>query len=125
MFDKLRVYYGLKVFQAYKWSFVIVVALMVSETAVGLSLPYLIGQQSQAFLDEVTILNNNHLKYLYLWIGLFAGQAGLRFLSSYNVNLVGARLMADFSCRLYDHIQVLPIQYFQENKIYFLDFSRT
>ncbi|MCP4862405.1 MAG: ABC transporter ATP-binding protein [Alteromonas sp.] len=116
MFDKLRVYYGLKVFQTYKWSFVIVVALMVSETAVGLSLPYLIGQQSQAFLDEVTILNDNHLKYLFLWIGLFAGQAALRFFSSYNVNLVGARLMADFSCRLYDHIQVLPIQYFQENK---------
>lgn len=116
MFDNLRVYYGLKVFQTYRWSFSIVVVLMIAETAVGLSLPYLIGQQSQAFLQEVTILNDNHLKYLYLWIVLFAVQAGLRFLSSYNVNLVGARLMADFSCRLYDHIQVLPIQYFQDNK---------
>lgn len=116
MFNNLRLYYGLKVFQAYKWPFVIVISLMVAETAVGLSVPYLIGQQSQAFLDEVTILNSNHFKYLYWWTGLFTGQAFLRFLSSYNVNLVGARLMADFSCRLYDHIQVLPIQYFQENK---------
>ncbi|MEC7471667.1 MAG: ABC transporter ATP-binding protein, partial [Pseudomonadota bacterium] len=69
-----------------------------------------------SFLQEVTILNNNHLKYLYLWVALFAAQAALRFLSTYNVNLVGARLMAELSCRLYDHIQVLPIQYFQENK---------
>ncbi|GGF67852.1 ABC transporter ATP-binding protein [Alteromonas lipolytica] len=116
MFNNLRFYYGLKVFEFYRWSFVLVVSLMLAETAVGLSLPYLIGQQSQAFLQEVTNLNSSHLKYLYLWVGLFAAQAVLRFLSSYNVNLVGARLMADFSCRLYDHIQVLPIQYFQENK---------
>ncbi|MEC7826278.1 MAG: ABC transporter ATP-binding protein [Pseudomonadota bacterium] len=116
MFDSLRLHYGLKVFQSYKWSFIMVVALMVTETAVSLSVPYLIGQQSQSFLQEVTILNNNHLKYLYLWVALFAAQAALRFLSTYNVNLVGARLMAELSCRLYDHIQVLPIQYFQENK---------
>ncbi|MFS1704469.1 ABC transporter ATP-binding protein [Alteromonas sp. AMM-1] len=116
MFNSLRLHYGLKVFQSYKWSFTLVVMLMVTETAVSLTVPYLVGQQSQSFLQEVTILNNNHLKYLYLWVALFAAQAALRFLSTYNVNLVGARLMAELSCRLYDHIQVLPIQYFQENK---------
>lgn len=116
MFDRLRLYYGMKVFHAYKWSFLFVVTLMVAETAVSLSVPYLVGQQSQAFLNQVVVLNSDHLQYLYLWVGLFAAQALLRFLSTFNVNLVGARLMAEFSCRLYDHIQVLPIQYFQENK---------
>jgi ABC-type multidrug transport system fused ATPase/permease subunit len=116
MLDSLRLHYGIKVFQTYKLAFIVVVLLMVAETAVSLSIPYLIGQQSQQFLSEVTSLNDNQYFYLLIWAGLFAGQALLRFLSSYNVNLVGARIMAELSCRLYDHIQVLPIQYFKENK---------
>lgn len=116
MLNNLRIHYGLKVFQTYKVAFMLVVVLMVSETAVSLSIPYFIGQYSQEFLDTVTALDESHFVYLHFWIGLLAAQALLRFLSTYNVNLVGARIMAELSCRLYDHIQVLPIQYFQENK---------
>ena len=59
MFDSLRLHYGLKVFQSYKWSFIMVVALMVTETAVSLSVPYLIGQQSQSFLLGQDIKGKN------------------------------------------------------------------
>jgi ABC-type multidrug transport system fused ATPase/permease subunit len=61
-------------------------------------------------------MNNTHTFILLLWFALFSVHALLLFLSTYNGNLIGASLMPQLSFRLYDHIQVLPMQYFKENK---------
>lgn len=116
MFDKLRFEYGLKVFKGHKATFAYVVFLMLCETAVSLSVPFFAGRYSEYFIANPNLVNNSHITILVLWCGLFAVHALLRFLSTYNVSLIGASLMAEFSCRLYDHIQVLPVQYFKENK---------
>jgi ABC-type multidrug transport system fused ATPase/permease subunit len=116
MFNTLRFEYGLKVFKEHKFAFVYVVFLMVCETAVSLSVPFFAGQYSEYFIANATGMDQTHTYILLLWFGLFTIHALLRFLSTYNVNLIGARLMAELSCRLYDHIQVLPIQFFKENK---------
>lgn len=116
MFNSLKFEYGLKVFKEHKLAFAYVVFLMVCETAVSLSMPFFAGQYSEYFIANATGMDQTHTYILLLWFGLFAIHALLRFLSTYNVNLIGARLMAELSCRLYDHIQVLPIQFFKENK---------
>lgn len=116
MLNSLRFEYGLKVFKGHRRAFIFVVLLMLSETAVSLSVPFFAGQYSQYFISNSHGISSAHSLILLLWFGLFAMHALLRFLSTYNVSLIGARLMAELSCRLYDHIQVLPIQYFKENK---------
>lgn len=116
MFNSLKFKYGLKVFKEHKLAFAYVVFLMICETSVSLSVPFLAGQYSEYFIANATGIDQTHTFILLLWFGLFAIHAFLRFLSTYNVNLIGARLMAELSCRLYDHIQVLPIQFFKENK---------
>ena len=116
MFNTLKFEYGLKVFKEHKMAFVYVVFLMISETAVSLSVPFFAGQYSEYFIANATGMDQTHTNILLLWFTLFSIHALLRFLSTYNVNLIGARLMSELSCRLYDHIQVLPIQYFKENK---------
>lgn len=116
MFNTLKFEYGLKVFKEHKMAFSYVVLLMVCETAVSLSVPFFAGQYSEYFIANATGMDQTHTYILLLWFALFGIHALLRFLSTYNVNLIGARLMAELSCRLYDHIQVLPMQYFKENK---------
>jgi ABC-type multidrug transport system fused ATPase/permease subunit len=116
MFNTLKFEYGLKVFKEHKLAFTYVVFLMVCETAVSLSVPFFAGQYSEYFIANATGMDQTHTYILLLWFALFGIHALLRFLSTYNVNLIGARLMAELSCRLYDHIQVLPMQYFKENK---------
>lgn len=116
MFNTLKFEYGLKIFKEHKLAFAYVVFLMVCETALSLSMPFFAGQYSEYFIANTTGLDRTHTYILLLWFVLFAIHAILRFLSTYNVNLIGARLMAKLSCRLYDHIQVLPMQYFKENK---------
>jgi ABC-type multidrug transport system fused ATPase/permease subunit len=116
MFKNLKFEYAVKIFKEHKLAFTYVVFLMVCETAVNLSVPFFAGQYSEYFIANATGLDQTHTYILLLWFGLFGTHALLRFLSTYNVNLIGARLMAELSCRLYDHIQVLPMQYFKENK---------
>jgi ABC-type multidrug transport system fused ATPase/permease subunit len=116
MLNTLKFEYGLKVFKEHKLAFVYVVFLMVCETAVSLSVPFFAGQYSEYFIANATGIDQTHIYILLLWFALFGIHALLRFLSTYKVSLIGARLMASLSCRLYDHIQVLPIQYFKENK---------
>ncbi|MEP1444761.1 MAG: ABC transporter ATP-binding protein [Paraglaciecola sp.] len=116
MFNTLKFEYAMKLFKAHKKAFAYVVCLMICETLVSLSVPFLAGQYSEYFISNATGMNQTHIYILLLWIALFAVHALLRFLSTYNVSLIGARLMAELSCRLYDHIQVLPMQYFKENK---------
>jgi ABC-type multidrug transport system fused ATPase/permease subunit len=116
MFNTIKFEYGLKVFKEHKFAFVYVVFLMVCETAVSLSVPFFAGQYSEYFIANATGMDQTHTYILFLWFALFGTHALLRFLSTYNVSLIGARLMSELSCRLYDHIQVLPMQYFKENK---------
>lgn len=115
MFDKLRFEYGLKIFNEHRLAFTFVVFLMLCETGVSLSIPFFAGKYSEYFIANPQI-NHVHIYILLAWCGLFAIHALLRFLSTYNVSLIGARLMAELSCRLYNHIQVLPVQFFKENK---------
>lgn len=116
MLNSLRVEYGLKVFKEHQRAFVYVVFLMLCETAVSLSVPFFAGKYSEYFIADNQGITADHSLILLLWFALFAVHALVRFLSTYNVSLIGARLMAELSSRLYDHIQVLPMQYFKENK---------
>ena len=100
----------------HKKGIVFVITLMVLESLVSLSVPWFAGQFSKSLLENYEIFSFGYKWLALIWLMLFTIQAVLRFLSTYRVNYIGAQILTQLSCRLYDHIQVLPVKYFNMNK---------
>jgi len=100
----------------HKKGITLVITLMVLESLVSLSVPWFAGKFSKSLLEHYTIYNLGYKWLALIWLMLFTVQAILRFFSTYKVNFIGAQILTQLSCRLYDHIQVLPVKYFNKNK---------
>ncbi|WP_349584443.1 ABC transporter ATP-binding protein [Alteromonas sp. NFXS44] len=106
-------YFGRNIFRHYRLSFLFIFAILMAETALNLAIPYVVGKQSAAAVNSNFTSLNELTLYLAAWCVLFAVQSLLKFFSTYQLNVLGARLMANLSCRLYDHVQIMPMKYFQ------------
>lgn len=111
----------------HKQQFTAIFLVMVLESLVSLAIPLFIGQFASAILQEPLSFNlfnsvihfPSGLHYGYLvgaWAILIVLQTLTRYQSSYWVNMVGARVLNNLSCRLYDHVQMLPVSYFSTRK---------
>jgi ABC-type multidrug transport system fused ATPase/permease subunit len=90
--------------------------LMVLESMASLSVPWFAGRFSESILKGEAVYDLSYLQIAFIWLFLFVLQAFLRFTSSYRISFIGAQMLTKFSCRLYDHIQLLPLKYFDNNK---------
>ncbi|WP_082196138.1 ABC transporter ATP-binding protein [Catenovulum agarivorans] len=106
----------LKYLRYHKRNLSYVVLFLILESLAGILTPLLAGKFSAAMLDGLHFFGLQYSEIAILWIALFFIQAIFRFISTYRSNFVGAEVLTDLSCRLYDHIQHLPISYFAENK---------
>ena len=113
---KMNFFYFFSLLKQHKKAIVFVIILMVLESLVSLSVPWFAGQFSKSLLENHEIFNLGYKWLALIWLMLFTVQAVLRFLSTYKVNFIGAQILTQLSCRLYDHIQVLPVKYFNMNK---------
>ncbi|MBL0709662.1 MAG: ABC transporter ATP-binding protein [Colwellia sp.] len=102
--------------KSHKTSMLVAITLMVIESIVSLSVPWFAGKFSESILDGKTVFNLSYIQITFIWLSLFVLQALLRFLSTYKVNFIGAKVLTELSCRLYDHIQLLPVRYFSKTK---------
>lgn len=109
-------YHFFSLLKSHKLSLSIAIALMVVESLVSLSVPWFAGKFSESMLNGETIFNLSYIQIALIWLSLFILQALLRFLSTYRVNFIGAKMLTELSCRLYDHIQLLPVKYFNTTK---------
>jgi len=109
-------YHFFSLLKSHKLPLLIAIALMVVESLVSLSVPWFAGKFSESILDGNTVFNLSYLQIALIWLSLFVLQALLRFLSTYRVNFIGAKMLTELSCRLYDHIQLLPVKYFNNTK---------
>lgn len=112
----MTLYHFFSLLKHHKLPLFIAISLMVAESAVSLSVPWFAGKFSESILDGKTILQLNYIQIALIWLSLFFLQALLRFLSTYRVNFIGAKMLTELSCRLYDHIQLLPVKYFSQTK---------
>ena len=112
----MTLYHFFSLLKHHKLPLLIAISLMVAESAVSLSVPWFAGKFSESILDGKTILQLNYIQIALIWLSLFFLQALLRFLSTYRVNFIGAKMLTELSCRLYDHIQLLPVKYFSQTK---------
>jgi len=103
----------------YKRTFGVIVFIMVLESMISLAIPFFIGQFSSTILQEPSPHGVFDVHYAYLigiWLALILLQTLARYQTSFRVNMVGARILTNLSCRLYDHVQMLPVEYFSKRK---------
>ena len=87
--------------------------LMVGEACVALAVPWFGGHLARELLGG----NRPSMQsVLVLLAALFTVQAALRFLGGYMFSKRAALILADLRVRLYDHIQSLPLTYFQQRQ---------
>lgn len=101
---------------AHKRKYGLVLIFMVLESAVSLAIPFFIGQFSSAVMSEPTVFGLNFELLIAAWLILIIFQAFFRYQSSFRVNMIGASILSQLSCRLYDHVQMLPVSYFSQRK---------
>jgi len=90
--------------------------LMLAESLASLATPWFAGQFAKGLLDNQDGPALSLDTTLTVWLALFVAQAIIRFFSTYLVTRSGARILAHLSNRLYDHLQSLPVGYFQQRK---------
>ena len=89
------------------------VVLMLAETGAALALPWLAGQFAGGLLTGAPQTGGLLLAGLLLIVGL---QAVLQFGNRWLGGRAAESILADLRMRLYDHLQALPLAYFQQRR---------
>ena len=94
----------------------LVLLLLILDSLAALAQPWLAGRLADAALGG----GGNDLEaikhVLLLWLGLISIKSILSFCNSYLVGSTGEKMAARLRKRVYEHMQVLPISYFQMRK---------
>ena len=91
----------------------VIVLLMLIDSAAALAQPWLAGQVTGTLLGSDT----SGLSVLLLaWLGLAASKSLLTFFSGYLVGATGEEMSARLRTRIYEHLQILPMDYFHGRK---------
>ncbi len=90
--------------------------LMLVGSTASLVTPWFAGQFAEGLLGDQSAWKLTLGEILALWAVLLVVQAVVHFFSTYLVTRSGARILAQLSNRLYDHLQSLPVSYFHHRK---------
>jgi len=91
----------------------VIVLLMLIDSVAALAQPWLAGQVTGTLLGADT----HPLSLLLLaWLGLAASKSLLTFFSGYLVGATGEEMSARLRTRIYEHLQILPMDYFHGRK---------
>ena len=96
----MTLYHFFSLLKSHKAPLFIAIVLMIVESLVSLSVPWFAGKFSESILEGETIFNLSYFQIALIWLSLFVLQALLRFLSTYRVNFIGAKMLTELSCRL-------------------------
>ena len=91
-------------------------ALMLCESAAALGVPWVAGLLTQGILG-IGPGGQPAGPVLLAMLALFAAQAMMRFGSAYLLETAGIRIEADLKVRLYDHLQALPLDFYQQRRL--------
>ncbi len=87
--------------------------LMLMESGAALAVPWLGGRFAQHVLSGVAGTSGAVLLAL---LALFALQALLKFGNYYLMGRASAQILADLRIRIYDHLQALPLAFYQQRR---------
>ena len=89
--------------------------LMVAESAAALAVPWLGGRLAAVLLPGAPA-GSPVAPILAALLALFGAQALLRFGHTYLLGAAAERIVSALRVRLYDHLQALPLAYFQQRR---------
>jgi len=92
------------------------VVLLLAGTAVNLANPLFAGKLTETLLAEPGAATLPVGLLLAAWLVLLIVRAAVGVASSYLVGSTGALMGAELRSRVYEHMQVLPLAWFQERK---------
>jgi subfamily B ATP-binding cassette protein MsbA len=87
--------------------------LLMADTGVSLVIPWVGGQYAARVLSGIPGSSTALLPGL---LGLLAAQALLKFGNTYVAGRTAASILADLQVRIYDHLQALPVSFFQQRQ---------
>jgi ATP-binding cassette, subfamily B, bacterial len=87
--------------------------LVFCESAVALAIPWMAGRFAQ---DVVTGIGTFASQLLVVLLALLALQSILKYARSLVTGYVCSRMLADMRVRMYDHLQSLPVEFFQNHR---------
>ena len=89
---------------------------MLGQSLAALGTPWFAGHFAAGLMAEDSSGRFTSGQILSLWLVLLVSQALVRFFSTYLLTRTGARILAQLSGLLYDHLQSLPLAYFHQRK---------
>jgi ABC-type multidrug transport system fused ATPase/permease subunit len=95
---------------------VLVFVLLTADSLAALAQPWIAGKLASAALDGGGSDFVAIQKILLLWLGLITIKSIINFGTSYLVGTTGEKMAARLRKRVYEHMQVLPISYFQSRR---------
>ncbi|MFP8781179.1 ABC transporter ATP-binding protein [Hydrogenophaga sp. RWCD_12] len=97
----------------WRWTLALCSLLMLAETAVSLAVPWLAGRYAGGLFTGSVVAVGGLLVWLVM---LLAAQGLLRFFSGWATGRTAEAVLASLRVRLYDHLQALPLGWFQQRK---------
>lgn len=94
----------------------LVLILLLADSLAALAQPWIAGKLAQAALGGGGSDFSAIQHVMLLWLGLITIKSILSFFNSYLVGGTGEKMAAQLRQRVYEHMQVLPISYFQQRK---------
>jgi len=93
-----------------------VLALLLAGSLISLAQPWLAGNLTSALLEKPEYDTWSVQDLLWLWLGLLFVRSVLGFVSQYYIGSVGEIMTARLRSRLYQHLQALPLEYYQQRR---------
>lgn len=109
-------FYLIKLLKKYKFSLLTAIFLMIIESLVTLFIPWFIGEFSQKIINNQSLYGLSYFQISAIGFLIFVIQAFLHYFSVRNVTFIGTKFLTQLHCIIYNHIQQLPLSYFNQRK---------
>ena len=106
----------LKFITPHRNTLLLIVVLLLAVTAANLANPLFAGKLTEILLAETDSAHLTVGTVLLAWLVLLIVRAVFNVLSQYYVGSTGARLSAEMRSRVYEHMQILPMDWYQERQ---------
>jgi len=113
---RLRYTQLLKYITPHRGTLLLVVVLLLATTAANLANPLFAGKLTEIVLGESDDMGISVGVLLLAWLALLIVRAVLGTASNYLVGSTGALMASELRNRVYEHMQILPLRWYQERK---------
>jgi ABC-type multidrug transport system fused ATPase/permease subunit len=99
----------------HRWTFLGMLLLLSADSLAALLGPWLAGSGTASILDDTGTRTDPRV-FLALWLGVLVVRGALGAFSQYTVGTTGQAMTAELRGRLYQHLQSLPVDYFNQRR---------